>query len=88
MSATEQLNYWDGPDAWDAAEADGPGAYGGPADERIANDAERAELNTAGWSETGIKTLWCHADAPHLYSTDEALAFVRFNAAATEAELR
>lgn len=54
----------------------GPGAYGGPEDERIATDAERAKLHAAGFRETKLKTLWI---APPSYggrilSVDESLS--------------
>lgn len=57
---------------------DGPGAYGGPEDERIATPTEHGRLHAAGWRETAIQTLWI---APPSYgggfhSVDEALAEV------------
>lgn len=60
----------------DIAAGEGPGAYGGPADERIATDAERAKLHGAGFRETKLKTLWI---APPSYggrilSVDESLS--------------
>lgn len=59
----------------DAGRGDGPGVNGGPEDERIATDSERAKLRGAGFIETGIKVLWI---APPSYggrflSVDEAL---------------
>lgn len=73
--------------AWLAANADairdcqGPGAYGGPAEERIATDAEADELKAAGWRELNIMTLWRHDDFEGLHSVDEALATLRRKAA-------
>lgn len=70
--AKASLDHLDGPDA----HLDGPGAYGGPADERIATPAEHGKLHAAGFRETMIQTLWI---APPSYggrflSVDEALA--------------
>jgi len=57
----------------------GPGVNGGPAEERIATDAERAELKAAFWKETRLQTLWFHGSGKcsGFYSVDEALALVR-----------
>ncbi|MGH2939465.1 MAG: hypothetical protein ACRDPE_15260 [Solirubrobacterales bacterium] len=53
----------------------GPGAYGGPADERIASAVEREALKMAGWRETALKTLWIPPAriSGGLFSVDEAL---------------
>lgn len=67
----EAMSHKDGPDA----DPQGPGAYGGPEDERIATAAERESLKAAGWKETALQTLWIpptHVGGG-LRSVDEAL---------------
>jgi len=54
---------------------DGPGVYGGPADEKIASPLEREALRKAGFAETKLKTLWFGppSTGDRAFSVDEAL---------------
>lgn len=52
------------------------GAYGGPAEEKIASPLEREALRMAGWRETRLKTLWSHPSRSGMFSVDEALDLI------------
>lgn len=59
-------------------EPNGPGAYGGNADERFATPDEAYRLNAYGFAETKLRTLWIAPPSfgGRFLSVDEALSEV------------